>query len=69
MELGRDADFGLAELLQPRFVQASLLHDWQFATDRRTPDASVDPSCACASLSTYQWQRHCRGLYQTAIAA
>jgi hypothetical protein len=33
MELGRDADFGLAESRQPRFVQASLLHDWQFATD------------------------------------
>jgi putative transposase len=37
--------------------------------DGRTPDASVDPSCARASLSTYQWQRHCRGLYQTPIAA
>jgi putative transposase len=37
--------------------------------DGRTPDASVDPNCARASLSTYQWQRHCRGLYQTPIAA
>jgi transposase InsO family protein len=37
--------------------------------DGRTPDAFVDPSCARARLSTYQWQRHCRGLYQTPIAA
>jgi putative transposase len=37
--------------------------------DGRTLDASVDPSCARASLSTYQCQRHCRGLYQTPIAA
>jgi putative transposase len=37
--------------------------------DGRTPDASVDPSCARASLSTYQWQPHCRRLYQTPIAA
>jgi transposase InsO family protein len=37
--------------------------------DGRTPAASVDSSCARASLSTYQWQRHCRGLFQTPIAA
>jgi transposase InsO family protein len=37
--------------------------------DGRTPGRSADPSCARASLSTYRWQPHCRGLYQTPIAA
>jgi hypothetical protein len=45
------------------------LHRAHAGLDGRTPDASVDPSCARASLSTYQWQRHCCGLYQTPIAA
>ena len=33
----------------------------------RTPDPS--PGCARASVSSYRWQVHCRGLYQTPIAA
>jgi transposase InsO family protein len=37
--------------------------------DGCTPDASVNASCAVASLSTYRWQRHCRELYETPIAA
>jgi hypothetical protein len=37
--------------------------------DGRTPGPSADPSCARASLSMYRWQPHCRGLYQTPIAA
>ena len=37
--------------------------------DGRTPDLSTDLSYARASLSTYRWQPHCRGLYHTPIAA
>jgi putative transposase len=37
--------------------------------DGRAPDPNADPTCARASLSTYRWQLHCRGLYQTPIAA
>src|SRR5262245_60658391 len=33
----------------------------------RTPDS--DPGRARASVSSYRWQVHCRGLYQTPIAA
>ena len=35
----------------------------------RTPEPSTDTGCARASVSSYRWQPHCRGLYQTPIAA
>ena len=35
----------------------------------RTPDLSGDPGRARATLTSYGWQVHCRGLYQTPIAA
>ena len=35
----------------------------------RTPDPSVGPGHARATVSSYRWQVHCRGLYQTPIAA
>src|SRR5262245_35786170 len=35
----------------------------------RTPDASSSPGLVCANVSSYHWQVHCRGLYQTPIAA
>jgi putative transposase len=35
----------------------------------RTPDPSTDPGCVCANTRSYGWQLHCRGLYQTPIAA
>ena len=34
-----------------------------------TPDPSVIAGCAHASVSSYRWQPHCRGLYQTPMAA
>ena len=37
--------------------------------DGRTPDPSPDPGCGCANVSSYRWQLHCRGLYQTPMAA
>jgi hypothetical protein len=35
----------------------------------RTTEPSTDTGCARASVSSYRWQPHCRGLYQTPMAA
>ena len=35
----------------------------------RTPDASLGPVGTRANIRSYHWQVHCRGLYQTPIAA
>jgi len=35
----------------------------------RTPDPSAERGRARATLRSYHWQMHCRGLYQTPIAA
>ena len=35
----------------------------------RTPDPSPAAGGARASVSSYRWQPHCRGLYQTPMAA
>ena len=35
----------------------------------RPPDPSAEPGRARATLTSYRWQAHCRGLYQTPIAA
>jgi len=35
----------------------------------RTPEPSFDAGSARASVSSYRWQPHCRGLFQTPIAA
>jgi putative transposase len=37
--------------------------------DGRTPDPSAGQGRARAGVSSYRWQPHCRGLYQTPIAA
>ncbi len=37
--------------------------------DGRTPESSTDPGDVRASVSVYRWQPHCRGLYQTPMAA
>ena len=37
--------------------------------DGRTPESSTDPGCVRASVGSYRWQPHCRGLYQTPMAA
>jgi putative transposase len=36
--------------------------------DGRTP-AQTEPDCARASVHSYRWQPHCRGLYHTPMAA
>jgi hypothetical protein len=35
----------------------------------RTPEPSMDAGSARASVGQYRWRPHCRGLYQTPIAA
>ena len=35
----------------------------------RTPEPGTDVRSARASVGQYRWRRHCRGLYQTPIAA
>ena len=37
--------------------------------DGRTPEPSPDAGRARASVRSYRWQPHCRGLYQTPMAA
>jgi transposase InsO family protein len=44
-------------------------HRTHAGLDGRTPEPSSAPGCACASVSSYRWQSHCRGLYQTPMAA
>ena len=39
------------------------------ALDGRTPDPRAGADSARPSISQYRWQPHCRGLYQTPIAA
>jgi len=41
-------------------------HRTHAALDGRTPEPS---GCARVSVSSYRWQPHCRGLYQTPMAA
>ena len=37
--------------------------------DGHPPEPSTDPDCGRASVSSYRWQPHCGGLYETPIAA
>ena len=43
-------------------------HRTHAGLDGRTPDPSTDPG-GRANLNAYRWQVHCRGLYQTPMAA
>jgi hypothetical protein len=44
-------------------------HRTHAGLDGRTPEPSTDAGSARASVRSYRWQPHCRGLYQTPIAA
>jgi transposase InsO family protein len=44
-------------------------HRTHAGLDGRTPEPIADAGCARASVRLYGWQSHCRGLYQTPIAA
>ena len=37
--------------------------------DGRTPEPRSDLAASRTTVSSYRWQRHCRGLYQTPMAA
>jgi hypothetical protein len=41
---------------------------WSFANDN-PPGTGANADRSLANLSCYRWQKHCRGLYQTPIAA
>ena len=44
-------------------------HRTHAGLDGRTPESSTDPGGVRASVRSYRWQPHCRGLYQTPMAA
>jgi putative transposase len=44
-------------------------HRTHAGLDGRTPESSTDRGGIRASVRSYRWQPHCRGLYQTPIAA
>ena len=44
-------------------------HRTHAGLDGHTPEPTTDPRCGRANVSSYRWQPHCRGLYQTPVAA
>src|SRR5713226_1134267 len=44
-------------------------HRTHAGLDGRTPEPKPDADSTRASVSSYRWQPHCRGLYQTPMAA
>lgn len=44
-------------------------HRTHAGREGHTPVTGVNADRSLANLSSYQWQKHCRGLYQTPIAA
>jgi transposase InsO family protein len=44
-------------------------HRTHAGLDGRTPESSTHPGGVRASVRSYRWQPHCRGLYQTPAAA
>ena len=44
-------------------------HRTHAGLDGGTPESRPDPSNGRASVRAYRWQPHCRGLYQTPMAA
>ena len=44
-------------------------HRTHHSLEGRTPDQSETEPRPVANFNCYRWQRHCRGLYQTAMAA
>ena len=44
-------------------------HRTHAGLDGRTPESSTNPGGVRASVRSYRWQPHCRGLYQTPMAA
>jgi putative transposase len=44
-------------------------HRTHAGLDGRTPEPRTDPGGGRATVRSYRWQPHCRGLYQTPMAA
>jgi hypothetical protein len=44
-------------------------HRTHAGLDGRTPEPDTASSGGRANVSSYRWQPHCRGLYQTPMAA
>jgi putative transposase len=44
-------------------------HRTHVGLEGRLPEPTVDGSVSPIGLDSYRWRRHCRGLYQTPIAA
>ena len=64
-----DNELGEAQYYECCVVELYNGHRTHAGLARRTPDPSFGPGCARATVSSYRWQVHCRGLYQTPIAA
>ena len=63
--------FWTAADLETKLLDCQRFYDGHRAhagLDGRTPEPSP-AGCARASVSSYRWQPHCRGLYQTPMAA
>jgi putative transposase len=64
--------FWTAADLETKLVDFQRYYNWHrthAGLDGRTPEPSPDAGCPRASVRAYRWQSHCRGLYQTPIAA
>jgi hypothetical protein len=62
------------ELLETQYYGCCVVdfyngHRTHAALDGRTPEPRTDPGGGRATVSSYRWQAHCRGLYQTPMAA
>jgi hypothetical protein len=44
-------------------------HRTHAGLEGRLPEPSIGRPGALANFSSYRWQKHCRGLYQTPVAA
>jgi hypothetical protein len=60
------ADLEIKLLDFQRYYNAHRTHA---GLDGCTPERNTDPGRAGASVRSYRWQPHCRGLYQTPMAA
>jgi hypothetical protein len=62
------------ELLETQYYGCCVVdflngHRAHAGLDGHTPEPGTDPGCGRANVSSYRWQPHCRGLFQTPIAA
>src|SRR5437016_388068 len=51
------------------FQQYYNAHRTHAGLEERLPEPALDGSASAMHFASYRWQGHCRGLYQTPIAA